>query len=231
MSPDLPKLREPLYKRPFDLAIMLGAHLVLAPLWLLLWTLIPLLIKLEDHGPVFYRQERMGKNRHIFTVLKFRTMVPGAAQLGPTFTVAADRRITRVGRLLRKVALDELPQTLAIWKGDMSLVGPRPLAVREQEHLEETIPGFAERLVVRPGLAGLAQLYNRSDEAGSKLHFDLRYVKEMSVWLDIKVLTMAVFNTLSARWDARGAKSHQKDPGHPAHSPTPTPDQEPVKRP
>lgn len=209
MARDLLKLRERTYKRPFDLLIMVAVHVLLAPIWLVLWTLLPLLIWLEDRGPIFYRQERMGKNRAIFNVRKFRTMVPQADKLGPAWTTTSDLRITKVGRLLRKVALDELPQTLAIWKGDMSLVGPRPLAVKEQEHLEEKIPGFAERLVVRPGLAGLAQIYNRSDEPEPKLHFDLQYVNRMSIWLDLKILTLAVLTTVSARWDARGGKAKQ----------------------
>lgn len=168
--------------------------------------MIPLLIWLEDRGPVFYPQARAGKDGKPFTVLKFRSMVPDADKRGPAWTTSSDPRITKVGRFLRKTALDELPELLSIWKGDMSFVGPRALAVAEQRHLEEEIPGFHQRLSVRPGLTGLAQVYNTSDDAVEKLKYDLDYIEHLSLGLDLKLMILSVRNTLLARWDQRAGK-------------------------
>lgn len=194
------------YKRPFDLLVLFASYALLAPLLMLLWAVIPLLIWLEDRGPVFYRQKRAGKNGHAFTVLKFRTMLVDAEKKGPAWTLEGDPRVTRVGRFLRRTALDELPELLSIWKGDMSLVGPRALDVDEQKWLEAQIPGFAQRLGVRPGLTGLAQVYDPPDNASTKLHYDLEYIKRMNPWLDLKVLSISAVNTLTGRWDRRSGK-------------------------
>ena len=199
------------YKRPFDLIVLVVSHLVLAPVFLLLWTLIPLLIWLGDRGPVFYRQRRPGKGGRVFTVLKFRTMLPDADRRGPAWTVEDDPRVTRFGRLLRKTALDELPQLLSIWKGDLSFVGPRALPLEEQRMLEEQIPGFGERLRITPGLTGLAQVYNYEDEPTSKLHHDVDYMSRMSPIMDLKLMLLSVRNTLLARWDKRGGKRSESE--------------------
>ena len=194
------------YKRPFDLSILFLAHILLFPLWILVWTVIPMLIWLEDRGPVFYRQKRAGKDGKQFTVLKFRTMVPNADKLGPSWTVEGDKRLTRIGVVLRRTALDELPELISIWRGDMSLVGPRALFLDEQNWLEEQIPGFADRLAVRPGLTGLAQVYDFTDEANTKLRYDKEYIQRMGFWLDVKLIILSVRNTLSAGWDKRTGK-------------------------
>lgn len=196
------------YKRFFDLTVLFVAHVVLLPLWVVLWTVIPLLVWLEDRGPVFYRQIRAGRGGRPFAVLKFRTMVPGADSQGPSWTAEGDGRVTRVGRILRKTALDELPQVLSIWKGDMSLVGPRALALEEQRALEQKIAGFHLRLLVRPGLTGLSQVYNRLDDDKLKLQYDLEYIRNMNPFLDLKLLFLSVFRTLGARWDSRAAKGN-----------------------
>jgi lipopolysaccharide/colanic/teichoic acid biosynthesis glycosyltransferase len=199
--------RRDAYKTWFDLTILVMAHLLLLPLWVLLWTAIPVLIWLGDRGPVFYRQARAGKEGRTFNVLKFRTMVPHADRIGPAWTVENDPRVTRVGKLLRRTALDELPELLNIWKREMSFVGPRALDVEEQRSLEKQIPGFERRLQVSPGLTGLAQVYDRRDNADDKLHYDLYYLEHMSPMLDLKLLRLSVWNTLSARWDRRRGKS------------------------
>ena len=195
------------YTRPFDLGFLVVAHLLLLPLWLLLWTIIPLLIWLGDRGPIFYKQKRIGKNGRVFTILKFRTMVPDADRRGPPWTTEGDPRVTRFGKLLRRTALDELPEVLNIWKGDMSLVGPRALEVAEQKGLEQQIPGFAKRLQILPGLTGLAQIYDSNDTADDKFRYDMEYLHQMSPWLDLKLLMVSVWNTLSVRWDHRAGKS------------------------
>lgn len=215
--PDLHKggaivVREPLYKRPLDLLVLAVAHIVLAPLFILLWTVIPLVVWLGDRGPVFYKQQRAGKHGCVFTIRKFRTMIPNADRVGPVWTSEGDARITWIGRVLRKTALDELPETLSIWKGDMSLVGPRALAVSEQRMLEERIPGFDERLKVRPGLTGMAQVYNKADDPHLKLKYDREYIARMGLWLDIKLLFLSVYYTVLSRWDSRSSKGGAASP-------------------
>jgi lipopolysaccharide/colanic/teichoic acid biosynthesis glycosyltransferase len=190
-------------KRAFDLAVLIAAHIVLLPVWALLWTVIPALIWLADRGPIFFRQQRAGVGGKPFTVYKFRTMVPGADRLGPARTAPGDSRITPVGKWLRRTALDELPQVIAIWQGKMSFVGPRALSAEEQKDLEEKDPDFALRLQVRPGLTGLAQVRNLADNPDEKLRFDLDYIHRMSLWMDVSLITRSAFNTVFARWDAR----------------------------
>ena len=201
------------YKRPMDLAILTAAHLALAPIWLALWTLIPLMIWLEDRGPIFYGQPRAGRGGKSFSYRKFRTMVVDADKIGPVWTTDDDPRVTSVGRLLRRTAMDELPGLLSIWKGDMSLVGPRALPYEEQRLLEDQIPGFSDRLAVTPGLTGLSQVYNPDDENNLKLELDRRYAATMSPWLDVKLIVLSVVNTLLGRWDTRSGKD--TGPGEP----------------
>jgi lipopolysaccharide/colanic/teichoic acid biosynthesis glycosyltransferase len=203
-----PKMKEPLLKRPFD-ALLSGLGLLLsAPIW----GLIAFAIKLEDGGPVFFRQERWGQGKRPIRVYKFRTMIPNADR-----TVQAaekDPRITGVGRILRATALDEMPQLLNIWKGEMSFVGPRALPMNERQVREdglelsdEQIPGFAERLHVRPGLTGVAQIWAPRDvPRRHKFKYDLFYLKKQSFWLDLKLIALSFWITFRARWEVRGQK-------------------------
>ena len=192
--------RSTAYKRPYDLAVLVVAHLVLLPLWVLLWTLIPLAIWLEDRGPVFFRQRRVGKNSSEFTFLKFRTMVTGADESG-LMTEDHDPRITRVGAILRRTALDELPQVINILRGDMSFVGPRALPTRMHEEACEEEHRFAERLTVTPGLTGVAQLYlPRHCPPRRRLRYDLLYLNRASLGLDIRLMLRAALNTLTGSW-------------------------------
>jgi lipopolysaccharide/colanic/teichoic acid biosynthesis glycosyltransferase len=203
-------LREPKFKRQLDLFILAAAHVVLAPLWVLLWITIPLVIWLQDRGSVWYRQVRVGRHGQQFTLLKFRTMVPNADDIGPAWSSGNDTRVTPFGRILRRTALDELPQILSIVRGDMSFVGPKPLAVSEYDHLAEQIPNFSSRNAARPGLTGMAQVYNPDDDAWLKLEYDLQYIERMSLWLDAKLVILSVRNTLLGRWDRRGGKARQE---------------------
>ena len=194
------------YKRWFDVSVLVLAHLLFFPLWILLWTVIPLLIWLEDRKPVFYRQQRMGKDGKPFNLIKFRTMVVGAQDQGPAWTIDGDPRVTRVGRILRRTALDELPEVISIWKGNMSFVGPRALDLDEQRCLEELMPGFEERLRVRPGLTGLAQIYDKTDDPYEKYRYDMEYLQKLSPFLDARLLLLSVWNTVIAGWDHRSGK-------------------------
>ena len=190
------------YKRPLDLSILTTAHLfpLLIPVWLGLWIFVPLAIWLEDRGPVFFRQKRVGRDGREFTFLKFRTMVEGADAAG-LMTRDEDPRITMVGRVLRQTALDELPQVVNIVKGDMSFVGPRalPVEMHEESTIEE--PRFPERLGMTPGLTGVAQLYlPRHCAPRRRLRYDLLYMRKVSPWLDIRLILLAAWNTVTGRW-------------------------------
>lgn len=194
------------YKRLLDLTVIALAHIFLFPLWLFLWVTIPLAIILDDGWPVFYRHRRVGKNGERFDALKFRTMLRNADKDDAVWTHENDSRVTRVGRILRGTALDELPQIINILKGDMSFVGPRGLGVRMYEYSAQQAPGFERRLQVRPGLTGLAQIYGNRDNPEEKLSYDLKYIRDKSLWLDIKLLILSVLITIRGRWENRGRK-------------------------
>lgn len=198
-------------KRAFDLAVLVCSHLALLPVWLLLWTLIPLAIVLDSGFPVFYRQERVGRGRSVFHVLKFRTMVRNADRIGPAHTERDDPRLTRIGRLLRRTALDELPQVINIFKGDMSFVGPRALSVHDVRTMREICPDLDARFEVPAGLTGLAQIYSRRDDNEEKLRYDLRYIERMSLWLDIRLLLQSALRTVGARWDETTERAQQTE--------------------
>lgn len=169
-------------KRLFDIVASLAALLLLSPL--LLGT--ALAVALESGFPVLFRQTRIGQHGRTFGMFKFRSMVKNAASIGPYFTSTNDPRITRVGRVIRRTSLDELPQLLNVLKGDMSLVGPRP-DVPAQQGLY-TPDDWAQRCSVRPGITGLAQaLYRSASTEAQRLEADLRYTREASLWLDLKI--------------------------------------------
>jgi len=193
-------------KRLLDLLMVTCGFLfpLLWPLWIVVIFIIPLLIWLEDRGPIFYSQNRIGKNKKVFKVYKFRTMIPDAEKIsGAVWSTKNDPRITKIGHILRKTALDEIPQLLNIIRGEMSFVGPR--AERPELHNEfiKTIPEFDKRLKVTPGLSGLAQISGSYDlEPSEKIKFDIEYIEKMSLFFDIKIIILSVFNSIFARWDS-----------------------------
>ena len=186
------------YKRPFDLTIVILAHLLLFPLFLVLWVGIPLAIWIGDRGPVLYLQERVGRSGRRFDVIKFRTMILDAeSQTGPIWAAEHDSRTTRVGGVLRILHLDELPQVINILKGEMSLVGPRPERPELAERISRDVPGFSERVRVRPGVAGLAQVRGTAQtRPRDKLRYDNLYIETLSPWMDIKLLFLSVWVVL-----------------------------------
>ena len=192
-------------KRPLDLLMIIAGLLfpLLWPLWFIVIFIIPLLIWIEDRGPIFYSQNRIGKNKKVFKVIKFRTMIPEAEKTsGAVWSTKDDPRITRIGHLLRRTALDEIPQLLNILKGEMSFVGPRAERPELHEKFSKEIPGFDKRLDVTPGLSGLAQINGSYDlDPKEKLVFDIDYSKKMSLFFDLKIIIVSVFNSISARWD------------------------------
>ena len=181
------------------------------PAWVFLWTVIPLAIFVDDGRPILFRQRRYGKNGRVFRFPKFRTMVKGA-ELDGLITRDVDPRTTRVGRILRRTAMDELPQVISILKGDMSFVGPRPLPDEMHDLARMEEPRFSERLQVVPGLTGLAQLYlPRHCPPRRRLRYDLLYIRRASLWLDFRLLALALWHTLTASW-GKGLKRPQLDP-------------------
>ena len=200
-----------MFKRLFDMALAGTGLLVSSPLWLL----FAAAIKLEDGGPVFFTQERVGRNGRIFNAVKFRSMRPDAEALtGPVQAIEDDPRVTRVGRWLRKTAMDELPQLWNILRGDMSFVGPRALRPGEIEPETdgrlvalEDVPGFAHRIRVRPGLTGLAQVYARRDvPRRHKFRYDRIYVEKRSWTLDLRLILLSFWISVLGTWEARGRK-------------------------
>ena len=159
------------------------------------------LVKLSSSGPMLYRQRRVGRHGKEFTLYKLRTMVHEAeARTGPVLARSDDNRVTPVGRLLRATRIDEIPQLLNVLNGSMSLVGPRPERPEFVAGFQQTIPGYAERLQVKPGLTGLAQVnggYHTTPEY--KLKYDLAYIYNYSLWLDVRVLTETVKVILTKR--------------------------------
>jgi exopolysaccharide biosynthesis polyprenyl glycosylphosphotransferase len=155
--------------------------------------LLMILIKLDSKGPIFYRQERVGQAGRTFTLIKFRSMrVDAESQSGPVWAMQGDSRITRVGRLLRRTRLDELPQFFNVLRGDMSVVGPRPERPCFVQQLAESIPFYPLRHVVKPGITGWAQINygyaNTLDHTIEKLQYDLFYIKNMSWVLDALII-------------------------------------------
>jgi sugar transferase (PEP-CTERM system associated) len=183
-----------------------AAALVGAILSLPVVILTAILIKLDSRGPVLYRQERVGRNGRPFTVMKFRSMRVDAEKDGPVWAIKEDDRVTRVGRVIRKIRVDEIPQFWNILKGDMNFVGPRPERPHFVAQLAEEIPYYEQRHLIAPGLTGWAQIkypYGSSiEDARQKLQYDLYYIKNQSLTLDAAIL----FETVKTILFGRGAR-------------------------
>lgn len=183
-------------KRTLDITVALISLIILAPIFVV----IAILIRLDSPGPVFFRGKRVGQHGKTFHILKFRSMVPDAPQKGAAITCKDDPRITRIGRVLRKTKLDELPSLVNVLKGEMSLVGPRP---ESPSWVERYTPRQQAVLAVRPGITGLAQIKYRNEETllnianleteyprimNDKLNIDLGYMENRSFVLDVCIL-------------------------------------------
>lgn len=180
------------FKRVVDVGGAAIGLVLLMPLCLL----IGLLIKLDSPGPIFYKQMRVGLYGRSYLIWKFRSMHNDAEKGGPKWADKEDSRITRIGSILRKLRIDELPQLYNVWRGEMSLVGPRPERPVFVDELRKKIPYYDIRHTVRPGLTGWAQIrfrYGSSEnDAHTKLQYDLYYVKNMNLWLDLQILMKTV---------------------------------------
>lgn len=197
-------------KRTLDVLLAGVGLLGSAPLWAIFATAI----KLEDGGPVFYTQERVGRGGRPFRALKFRSMRTDAeAVLGAVQASEHDPRVTKVGRVLRATAMDELPQLWNIFRGDMSFVGPRALRPGEIERvgdepvLLEAVAGYETRITVRPGLTGIAQVYAARDVSRrNKFRYDRLYIHKRSIWLDVRLILLSFWISFLGTWESRGRK-------------------------
>jgi sugar transferase (PEP-CTERM system associated) len=189
-------------KRVSGFSLSLIGLILLSPLILI----ISILIKIESRGPVFYKQERVGERGKIFKLLKFRSMVEEAEANGPVWAEQDDKRVTRVGRWMRKWRIDEIPQMFNVLKGDMSFVGPRPERPFFVEKLRKEIPFYDQRFSVRPGVTGWAQIkypYGASNkDALEKLKYDLYYIKNLSLLYDLLI----IFETIKVVLFGKGAR-------------------------
>ena len=204
LKPHLMAPGEMSLKRAMDFTVASIVLLGLSPLWLL----IALLIKLDSRGPVLFRQERVGERGRIFTMYKFRSMIEEAESgTGPVWVSDDDPRITRMGRLLRMLHLDESPQCINFVKGDMSLVGPRPERPYFVERFSNDIPLYTRRFNVKPGLLGWAQSKHEFDLnskdfariAEERLEYDLYYIENMSLALDFRIMLRTIWFVLAGK--------------------------------
>lgn len=193
--------KEPVLKRPFDVLCSLLGITVSIPIWII----VSLAIYIEDGRPILFSQTRLGRNGKRFKIYKFRSMIKDAeVSTGPVWAYKKDFRMTGVGTFLRKTKLDELPQLINILMGDMSFVGPRAERPELANEFKKIIPGFDNRLQVKPGLTGIAQVngdYNTHPR--NKLRYDLLYIHNQSFWLDLKLILATLWYTLTLRWDTK----------------------------
>jgi len=183
-------LDERFIKRAVDLMISTLVMIVFLPIYIV----IAILIRLDSKGPALFKQDRVTKDNQVFGLYKFRTMVVDAEkETGPVLTTTTDERLTRIGGLLRKTRLDELPQMWHVFTGSMSLVGPRPERPHFIEQFKDEIPNFEQRLRVKAGITGLAQVLGKyATNPSNKLRYDLMYINNFSMWLDLKIMIQTI---------------------------------------
>jgi lipopolysaccharide/colanic/teichoic acid biosynthesis glycosyltransferase len=168
-----------------------------------------MLVKLTSRGPAFYTQTRVGRNGRLFTIYKIRTMVHNCESLtGPRWSMPGDPRVTPLGWFLRITHVDELPQLLNVLRGEMSLIGPRPERPEFVPELESSLPSYRQRLTVRPGVTGLAQVQQRADtdldSVRRKLAYDLYYIRHLGFWMDVRLLIGTALRTIGLWFGALG---------------------------
>ena len=186
------------FKRVLDFLLSLIAIIVLSPIFLI----IAIAIKLDSKGPVFFLQERLGKNGKVFKIIKFRTMVVNAEHIGDGLKVKSenDNRITRVGKILRKTSLDELPQFVNVLKGEMSIIGPRPPVTYHPHKYEDYSDEQKKRFNVRPGITGLAQVRVRNSASWDDIiKIDVEYTEKISFIMDIKIFFETFLNIIKKK--------------------------------
>ena len=198
--PELMPVWEKSMKRLVDIVVSTIVLTIFLPVWLLLG----IIIKLDSEGNILYRQERVGRDEHTFELFKFRSMSAGAeSNTGPVWAAEDDPRITRFGYFLRKSRMDEIPQFINVLKGNMSLVGPRPERPFFVEKLKKEVPLYSKRMRIRPGITGWAQIKHKYDESlddvKRKLRYDLFYIENMSLRMDFKIILSTIKVILSGK--------------------------------
>lgn len=188
VMPEILPYSSKLIKRFIDIFLSFTILLLFLPFWVL----VALLIKITSKGDIFYKQIRVGKNEKLFTMYKFRSMYQSAEEYGPEWAGESDPRITTIGKVLRKVYIDEIPQLINVIKNEMSLVGPRPERPHFVEILKKEIPYYYKRLSIKPGITGWAQIKHKYDyslnDVKVKLQYDFYYIENMSLKLDFKII-------------------------------------------
>jgi len=176
-----------------DYFLAVAGFIVLMPVFIT----VAVLIKFDSKGPVVYTQVRVGRNGRNFNIYKFRTMVQNAeAETGPVISSNEDSRVTKIGRILRKLHIDEFPQLINVLKGEMSFVGPRPERPHFVERFCKRLPVYSKRFLVKPGITGLAQVHGRYDSNFEhKLRYDLAYINNMNFLLDIKIIILTIYSS------------------------------------
>ena len=193
------------FKRVIDLLMsFFGILFFLLPM-----AVIAIAIKCDSKGPVFFKQKRLGKNKKIFTILKFRTMCNHAYEQGGIVTSESDKRITKVGKFLRRTSLDEIPQFFNIFIGQMTIVGPRP--VLDWEYEEYACPEYEDRFKVRPALFGTVDIVARNAERDVQFKMDAEYANKCSFWLDMKTFFGIFKVVFSGKGVYRDEKEEKKD--------------------
>ena len=198
-------------KRIIDLIGSIVGLILLSPLFLI----IALLIKLTSEGPVFFTQDRLGRDGKTFKIIKFRTMIVNAEKIGDGLTIKNenDNRITGIGKILRKTSLDEIPQLINVLKGEMSLVGPRPPVVYFPYEGYKNYPDWAkERFKMKPGMTGLSQVTVRNSVTwDERIKIDVKYIENFSLWLDMKILVQTILKLFKTENIYLNEKTHHKE--------------------
>ncbi|EJR93398.1 exopolysaccharide biosynthesis polyprenyl glycosylphosphotransferase [Bacillus cereus VD196] len=183
-------------KAIFDICFSIILFILTIPIMLI----VAILIKIDSKGSILYTQERVGKDGKLFKLLKFRSMIDEAEKDGAKWAEKDDPRITRVGKIIRKTRIDELPQLFNVIQGDMSIIGPRPERMIFTEKFEKDHPGFKERLVIKPGLTGWAQVNGGYDLSPvKKLNLDLYYIENLSFKLEMKILLKTIYIVITGK--------------------------------
>ena len=188
------------FKRIFDILFSLFILIFFLPLWILVF----ILIKVESPGPAIYKQKRIGKNRKEFNLYKFRSMIDNVEKYtGPVWAIENDLRITRIGSIIRKFGIDEIPQLINVLKGNMSIIGPRPERPYFAEKLEKIIPFYFQRYRILPGITGLAQIKHKYDSniegVIKKLEYDFHYIKNISLKLELYILITTLYILITGK--------------------------------
>ena len=198
-----------MFKRVLDLSFLIIGVGILLPAFIVIIFLVVLFIVIEDGRPVFYTQLRYGENNKLFKLYKFRSMIKNAEQTTGAVWASKnnDLRLTKTGRFIRKYAIDEIPQLINIFKGDISFVGPRPERPELYQEFSKSNKNFKQRLNAPQGLAGLAQLLGTyATIPRNKLRYDLLYINNQSALLDIKIIILSVLVTVIGNWQTDSRK-------------------------